>query len=366
MKHSKKWCVLVWFLVIPFLVLSVPVAAQQKYDPSREFARTNVCLKIGGFYFPGGVENGQVTGDGLKILQGIWLGSGFIVKSDGTIVTNYHVAQRALAGKAIFDDGSSYDISQIKVYDPVYDLAVLKITAQRQFPAVTLGNSDTVRPMDEVIAVGNPEGMGLNMTKGQVSQVVKDDHGKPRFIRHTAQIAPGSSGGSLNRGREVIGVNVSVRLYRQYGTPTGFNDAIPINLLKELLQPKYSSLHLLQAVFNPNLEYLNNNKKLHQVVARNGQVGGGQGGKPGLAAISGVVLDPLEDYLFLVQAQAGSVLGLAVVDGQNQVIACGASGKSEIEPILFSNEYGQEVSVVVMNPSAKTVNFGVEIYKIEW
>ena len=368
MKHSKKWCVLVWALVIAVFVPPLSGGAQQSAFPTpEELRRTNVCLVMAGFYFPGGVENGQITGDGAKLVQAQWGGSGFIVQGDGTIVTNCHVALRALQGIAVFADGARYDIAHIKVYDPVDDLAVLKIKAQRQFPAVTLGNSDTVREMDEVVAVGNPEGMGLNMTRGQVSQVVRNDHGKPALIRHTAQIAPGSSGGSLFKGKSVIGVNASVQLYRQWGTPTGFNNAIPVNKVKIMLQPQYSQLKLLSNVFNPDLEYLIKNNKIQAVLAQNGQVNKAQGGQAGLYPLQGVVLDSLEDYLFLLEAPAGSDLDLAILDGQGQtVLGYGRLRNTNVEPILFSNDYAKEVIVAVVNNYNQPLNFGLNIYKIIW
>jgi S1-C subfamily serine protease len=363
MKRSKKWWVVVWALVIAVFVVPLSGGAQQSAFPTpQELQRTNVCLKMATFYFPGGVENGQVTGEGTKIVQGTLLGSGFIVKSDGTIVTNCHVALRALAGLAIFANGSHYDIVHIKVYDPVNDLAVLKIQAQQQFPAVTLGNSDTVQPMNEVIAVGNPEGMGLNITRGQVSQVVRDDHGKPALIRHTAQIAPGSSGGSLYKGQSVIGVNASVRLYQDYGTPTGFNDAIPINKVKPLLQPQYSQLKLLQNIFNPDLNYLLQNEKISELLNRNGQVDRASGRTPGVSRIVTVDLDSLEDYVFVLEVPTGQKLQLVIVNGQGQVIGCGNDGV-----ILLSNEYRQEgVIIGVFNYDSRAVNFGLHIDKIIW
>lgn len=363
MKLSKRWWVVVWASVVAVFVLPLSGGAQQSAFPTPEQLKgPNVCLMMGGFHFPGGVENGRVTGEGTKIITNDrWMGSGFIVQSDGTIVTNYHVAQRAVAGAAKFADGSRYDIVNIKVYDPVNDLAVLKIQAQKQFPAVTLGNSDTVREMDEVVAVGNPEGMGINMTRGQVSQVVRDDHGKPALIRHTAQIAPGSSGGSLYKGKSVIGVNASVRLYSEFGTPTNFNNAIPINKVKTLLQPQYSQLKPLSNIFNPDFNYLLDHNKIGEQLARNGQVDGKKGEDPGLYSLNGVVLDSLADYVFILDLQTGQKLSLAIVNGQGQIAGWGSEGI-----ILLSNDDRQGVTVGVVNENSSAVNFGLHICKILW
>jgi hypothetical protein len=347
-------------------VLPLSAGAQKSAFPTPEELReelksTNVCLLMEGFHFPGGVENGTITGQGTKIIRNDkWWGSGFIVHSDGTIVTNYHVAQRAVGGIAIFADGSRYDVIHIKVYDPVNDLAVLKIRAQRQFPAVTLGNSDTVRELDEVVAVGNPEGMGIHMTRGNVSQLVRDDHGGLALIRHTAQIAPGSSGGSLYKGRSVIGVNASVRLYSEYGTPTGFNNAIPINKVGPLLQ--YSELKPLRNIFNPDFDYLVNNRKISEQGARNGRVDGKSGETPGAWGITGVALDALGDYIFILDVQTEQRLSLGIINRREQVVGFGGEGM-----IFLSNEFRQEgLSILVLNNNSSAVNFGLHICKILW
>jgi S1-C subfamily serine protease len=364
---TDRWCsAFLGFLMIPLFGVTVKGQAPPSNPNLQMFRDTNVCLRINGFYFPGGVEDGKITGDGTKIEKARWLGSGFIIQTDGTLLTNYHVAQRALGGVAIFDDGSKYDVDQIKKYDSVNDLAVLKIKAQKQFTPAALGDSDTVNPLDEVIAVGNPEGMGLNMTKGQVSQVVRDDHRQPAIIRHTAQIAPGSSGGTLNRGKEVIGVNVSVRLYSEFGTPTGFNDAIPINVAKRLMAPPSDAFRQLSETFNPDPQHMANNKKFLQITARNGQVEAAKTNEPGIAGINGIVLDPLEDYLFVLQTAPGKELTLGIVNQKDTVIACSRLSNSDLQPILYSNDYRQEVIVAVFNGKNYAQNYGFTIYKIKW
>ncbi|MBN1254743.1 MAG: serine protease [Deltaproteobacteria bacterium] len=359
MKHSKKWCVLVWFLVVAVFVL--PLSGGAQFLSPEELKKINVCLRMSGFVFPGGVENGEITGEGTKIVQAAWCGSGFIVQSDGTIVTNYHVAQRALQGVAVFANGARYDIHHIKVYDPVNDLAVLKISGQNEFPTVRRGDSDRVQELDEVLAVGNPEAMGLNMTKGQVSQILRDDRGNPYLIRHTAQIAPGSSGGALYKGKSVIGVNGSVQLYSMWGTPTGFNNAIPINKVQRLLQADHSTPLLLTNVFNPDFDYLVNSNKMEEQLARNGQVGRQNNEGPGLYAIEGLVLDPLEDYVFYLDGQGGEDLAVLLFDRANHIIGAGVGGL-----LIFSSEYGQEVAVGVANYTSRALNFGLHIYKILW
>ena len=201
----------------------------------------NVALEMEGFVFEAGMRpnsKGMPNGNGLALAYGKWHGSGFIAGEDGSIITNYHVARRTIKGRAKFDDGSSYEIRHIKIYSPRQDLAILKIFANKKFPTVQLGNPTYVQPLDRVLAVGNPGGRGINMTEGQVSQIVRDDYDNVASIVHTAPIAPGNSGGALYKGPYVIGVNASIIL-DSYGGGTTFNQAIPINKAQRLLQ-KYS------------------------------------------------------------------------------------------------------------------------------
>src|SRR5512143_2806622 len=134
-----------------------------------QLRQTNVSLEIVGFDFASGLRAdaaGKPNWNGAEIVEAQWAGSGFIVQPDGTLLTNYHVARKALGGRAVFEDGSSYDIIQIKCYDPVNDIAVLKLKAQKTFPTVKLGNSDAVNVMDRVLAVGNALGQHMAVTEG--------------------------------------------------------------------------------------------------------------------------------------------------------------------------------------------------------
>lgn len=191
-------------LLVASFLFYFPLLARAQGTPSNDYLRARtVSLGVLGYQFGGGVlrnSQGKFTGNGLEVQPIKWSGSGFLVGKDGTIVTNYHVASKAMRAIAQFDQGGRYDIHHIKVYDSINDLAVLKIGGGGNFPTARLGNSDLVEPRDDVIAVGNPMGAGLNITDGRISQVVRDIDGNIVVLRHTAPIAPGNSGGPLFKG----------------------------------------------------------------------------------------------------------------------------------------------------------------------
>jgi serine protease Do len=161
------------------------------------------------------------------------LGSGFIISSDGFILTNNHVVQKATEIKVKLDSGREYD-AKIIGRDPKTDLALIKVKPDKNFPApVKLGNSDTIRVGDWVMAVGNPFGLGQTVTVGIISAKGRIIGAGPYddFLQTDAAINPGNSGGPLfNMQGEVVGINTAI-IAR--GQNIGF--AIPINMAKELL-----------------------------------------------------------------------------------------------------------------------------------
>jgi len=137
------------------------------------------------------------------------LGSGFVIKEDGTIITNNHVIEGAEGIYIKFTDGKEYEAELIGT-DPVSDIAVLKIKAKQSFPFVKLANSDKARVGDWVVAIGNPFGLGGTVTTGIISAINRDIHmGRyDNFIQTDASINQGNSGGPLfNLDGEVIGIN---------------------------------------------------------------------------------------------------------------------------------------------------------------
>jgi serine protease Do len=165
--------------------------------------------------------------------QGV--GSGFIIDSDGTILTNYHVVGEAEKISVTLSDGKRYDAKVIGK-DQKTDIAVIKIDAGRELPAVSLGDSDRLEVGEWVVAIGNPFGLDHTVTSGIVSAKGRQIGAGPydNFIQTDASINPGNSGGPLiNLRGEVVGINTAI--FSQTGGNIGIGFAIPTNSVKDLL-----------------------------------------------------------------------------------------------------------------------------------
>jgi serine protease Do len=159
------------------------------------------------------------------------LGSGFVMEDDGYIVTNNHVVDNADSVKVRLADQREFD-AEVVGTDKQTDLALLKIDAEN-LPELALGDSDDVRVGEDVIAVGNPFGLGGTVTRGIVSAIARDIDAGPYvdFIQTDAAINRGNSGGPLlDLDGEVIGVNSAI--YSPNGGSVGVGFAIPSNTVK--------------------------------------------------------------------------------------------------------------------------------------
>lgn len=165
------------------------------------------------------------------------LGSGVIVGSDGTIVTNNHVIEGADEITVALSDGREYE-ARLQIADPRTDLAVLKIDPGKEsLPILTLADSDAVEVGDLVLAIGNPFGVGQTVTSGIVSAVARTQVGVSDyrfFIQTDAAINPGNSGGALVdlKGR-LVGINSSI--YSRDGGSLGIGFAIPSAMVKSVI-----------------------------------------------------------------------------------------------------------------------------------
>ena len=174
-------------------------------------------------------------------VQTVSAGSGFILTSDGYIVTNYHVVGDAQTIQVTLYSGDTYD-AQYVGGDEDYDIAVIKIEATG-LQAVTLGDSEELNVGDHVLAIGNPLGeLTFSMSGGMVSSVNRTINvdGTPfNMIQTDTSINPGNSGGPLlNSYGEVVGI-VSAK-YSSTGsngeTAEGLGFAIPINDVSSMIQ----------------------------------------------------------------------------------------------------------------------------------
>ena len=164
------------------------------------------------------------------------LGSGVIISADGYVVTNNHVVQQADDILVRLNDESEYQAELIGA-DSKNDLALLKINTDKVLPHTNLGDSDSVRVGEWVVAIGNPFGLGGSVTTGIISargrhigQGPYDD-----FFQTDAAINPGNSGGPLfNLKGEIIGINTAI-LSRSGGNQ-GIGFSIPSNIVKNITQ----------------------------------------------------------------------------------------------------------------------------------
>ena len=170
-------------------------------------------------------------------------GSGFLINSDGYILTNNHVVEEADTITVTLLDGRSFK-AKLVGKDPTFDLAVIKIEPKnkdekeivKKLPYLPLGNSDTTEVGEFVVAIGNPHGFENTVTSGIVSaknRTLQDGNiNFQGFLQTDAAINPGNSGGPLlNIRGEVIGINTAIVPYAQ-----GLGFAIPVNPAKQIME----------------------------------------------------------------------------------------------------------------------------------
>lgn len=165
------------------------------------------------------------------------LGSGFIVHSDGYIITNNHVIDRARQISVELLDGRKFEDVELISADPEADIAVLKIKTDKPLPALELGESSDLMIGEPVVAVGNPLGFSHSVSQGIVSALHRDlkaGNDKVVFsdlIQTDAAINPGNSGGPLlNIYGQVIGINTAIR-----GDAQNIGFAIQVNKLRDMI-----------------------------------------------------------------------------------------------------------------------------------
>ena len=166
------------------------------------------------------------------------LGSGFIISSEGYVVTNNHVISGADQITVIFNNGIDEVPAELVGTDPKTDIAVLKIDPDKvDIKNINWGDSGSSRVGDIVLAIGNPLGLGGTVTSGIISSINRDIGGGPYvdFIQTDAPINRGNSGGPLfNLDGEVIGINSMI--ISQTGGSVGLGFSIPSNTAKLIVE----------------------------------------------------------------------------------------------------------------------------------
>jgi Do/DeqQ family serine protease len=203
--------------------------AEQQQIPDELFRR----------FFGGQDPRGQRMPRGRMAPRGVQrgLGSGVIVTQDGYILTNNHVVDSTNKVQVELPDSRSYPAKVVGT-DPASDLAVVKIDAAN-LPTLTIGDSDVVKVGDQVLAVGNPLGVGETVTAGIISakgrQTPDGSDGYQDFLQTDAAINHGNSGGALvNMAGQLIGINSQILSPSDGNIGLGF--AIPSNMAKNVMQ----------------------------------------------------------------------------------------------------------------------------------
>ena len=236
------------FIVISFSVLQAkPVPDSfadlaDKLMPSVVNISTTQTVKTTSNPFPFQFPPGSPFGEMFKDFEqprerkASSLGSGFIIKENGTVITNNHVI--ANAEDILVRVGDKEYKAKVVGADPYMDIAVLKMETKDKFTPVQFGDSDKARVGDWAVAIGNPFGLGGTVTAGIISARNRDINltRYDDFIQTDASINQGNSGGPLfNLKGEVIGINTAIIAPGQSGS-IGIGFAIPANAASNVIE----------------------------------------------------------------------------------------------------------------------------------
>ncbi len=267
-----------------------------------------------------------------RVQEGV--GSGFIVSSDGQILTNSHVVNGADTVTVELRDGRSFD-GKVLGEDPLTDMAVIKIDANN-LPTVPLGNSEAVRPGQWAIAIGNPLGLEETVTVGVISATGRPSSAigvsdkRVQFIQTDAAINPGNSGGPLLNARgEVIAINTAI-----IGQAQGLGFAVPINTAKEVAQEivetgevEYPYVGIRMATLTPEVK-----RRLEQEFAQRGTE---------INSDSGVVIIEVVDGSPAAQArlQPGDII--KEINGQT------VTKSEKVQQLVEEQEVGDQITMLI-------------------
>ncbi len=269
--------------------------------------------------------------------QGV--GSGCIISKDGFILTNNHVVEGADQIKVKLADGKELD-GRIIGRDPKTDLALVKVDGASDLKPLKLGDSDTLKVGNWVIAVGSPFGLEQTVTAGIVSAKGRVIGSGPydNFIQTDASINPGNSGGPLiNMQAEVVGINTAIIASGQ-----GIGFAIPINMAKEIAPQLEKTGHVTRGLLGVSIQ------DLTPELAKSFGLKETQGALVAMVVPGG----PAE--------KAGIVPGDVVVMFNGQPV----TGSKDLSMIVAATPVGETVMVRVMR-SGKTIDLQANVGEME-
>ncbi|MFQ5846214.1 MAG: DegQ family serine endoprotease [Candidatus Methylomirabilales bacterium] len=253
------------------------------------------------------------------------LGSGFIIRQDGYIVTNNHVVDQATEITVKLSDGRQFPATVVG-RDSKTDLALVKIDA-RNLPTLTLGNSDALRVGEPVMAIGNPFGLERTVTTGIVSAKGRVIGQGPydNFIQTDASINPGNSGGPLvNTAGQVVGVNTAI--ISGGGGSVGIGFAVPINEAKAVLPQLQAKGHVTRGWLGVTIQ------PVTPALAKAFHLGSGKG-----ALVAQVIKDTPA-------AKAGLKAGDVIVEYNGHAI----TKESDLPRLVAATPPGREAAVKIV------------------
>jgi Do/DeqQ family serine protease len=196
-------------------------------------------------------------GNGTRQYSQIGMGSGVIIAADGYIVTNNHVISDATDIEVTLNNKKIYKAKLIGA-DPSSDIALIKIDAH-DLSYITLGDSDTVKVGEWVLAVGNPYNLTSTVTAGIISAKGRDLEGNSSidsFLQTDAAVNAGNSGGALvNTRGELIGINTAIS--SMTGAFVGYSFAVPSNIAKKVIEDLMEFGNVQKAILGVNGVELN-------------------------------------------------------------------------------------------------------------
>ena len=283
--------------------------------------------------------------------QGTATGSGFVINSDGTILTNYHVVENAVKVTVSFEHGKTVE-AKVVGKDPSNDLAVLRIpTEGLTMHVLTLGDSSKAEVGDPVLAIGNPFGLDRTLTTGVISALQREITAPNGFtidnvLQTDAPINPGNSGGPLlNEAGEVIGINSQIETGGTSDGSVGIGFAVPINTAKsELSQLEKGGTVRAAYLGVSTLTVDGSLSALNLPVKQGALVETVEGGTP--AAKAGIRGGNLE-----VQTSGGKVAvgGDIVVAVDGKTVA----NAEDLTTVIGSKKPGDTISVEVLRATGK-------------
>ena len=262
------------------------------------------------------------------------VGSGFIVDKAGYILTNFHVIDDSSRITIKLPSGEEHH-AKIIGYDRETDLAVLKIEAGRDLPALKLGDSDQARVGDWVLAIGSPFGLAQTVTAGIVSQTKRENPNAQfqKFIQTDAAINRGNSGGPLvNMNGEVIGVNSQIAT--STGDYNGIGFALPSNEAANVYRQIRENGKVRRGYFGVALDSVKAEfAKVYNLAEAKGAIITNIGDRQSAAALAGL--------------QAGDVIlefnGTQVSNAQDLVEKIASAGPEKQISVTYLREVGSNL-----------------------